>query len=124
MKCSFLERVPIKHEIQQHIEKELREGVWIRSKVKHIESNENPTSFFFQAERSRSNKKHVKSVTVEGHTLTSNEDIVNAFKEFYSQLYREETVDSSCINPFSTDLPQVSSNFNEILAGLISKYEI
>lgn len=102
----------------------LKNGVLIRSRITQIESNENPTSFFFQAERSSANKNHVKSLTVDGYTLTSNEDMVNAFKEFDSQLYQEETVENSCMNPFLSDLLQVSSYFNEILASLISKSEI
>ena len=108
----------------KEIETSLWKGSIIRSKAQDLESNENPTSYFFQKEAHSAKSKTVKSIKHNNHTYTTSSDILTCFKSFYENLYTEEPVDSSLNSLFLDNLPQVDLSDNEYLKKKISKNEI
>ena len=106
------------------IESSLLKGTIIRSKVRNIETNENPTSYFFQREVVKSKSKTVKSVTCNNISYTNSCDILSCFKSFYENLYENEPVDKSLNDSFLNNLPQVDNTDNLFLEKPIEKTEI
>ena len=106
------------------IETSLWKGSIIRSKAHDLETNENPTSYFFQKEAHSAKSKTVKNINHNNHSYTSSSDILTCFKSFYETLYTEEPVDSSLNSLFLDNLPQVDISDNEYLKKKISKHEI
>lgn len=67
------------------------QGALIRSRVKHLEAGESPSSFFFKEERHRAEGKSICSVrTTQGHVTRDQKEIIKAYHEFYSSLYNVE----------------------------------
>lgn len=108
----------------KEIETSLWKGSIIRSKAHDLETNENPTSYFFQKETHSAKSKTVKNINHNNHSYTSSRDILTCFKSFYENLYDEEPVDSSLNSLFLENLPQVDISDNEYLKKKISKTEI
>ena len=108
--------------------KEIETSIWkgsiIRSKAHNLETNENPTSYFFQKEADSAKAKVVKTINHNNHSYTSSSDILACFKSFYENLYAEEPVDSSLNSLFLDNLPQVDISDNAYLKKKISKDEI
>ena len=79
--------------------KEIETSIWkgsiIRSKAHNLETNEKPTSYFFQKEADSAKSKVVKTINHNNHSYTSSSDILACFKSFYENPYAEEPVDSS-----------------------------
>lgn len=108
----------------KEIETSLWKGSIIRSKAQDLETNENPTSYFFQKEASVSKSKTIKNISHNNQSYTSSHDILTCFKSFYRNLYNEEPVDPSLNNLFLNNLPKVDTSDNEYLKKKISKNEI
>ncbi|MES9885145.1 MAG: reverse transcriptase domain-containing protein [Sedimenticola sp.] len=116
------------HEIKDNIrilENKIHRGAIIRSKANILDTNENPTKYFFQLEASKGKKKTIQKITDEGKTTFSNsKDILNGFQAFYRNLYSEEGVDEDLNNIFLEGLPQVSVTDTMLLSSRITKDEI
>lgn len=108
----------------KEIETSLSKGSLIRSKAKDLETNENPSSYFFQKEVFTSKAKTVKTITHNNVSYSSSSDILTCFKSFYESLYDEEPVDSSLNDLFLNDLPQVDFSDNNFLKNKINKTDI
>ena len=108
----------------KEIETSLLSGSIIRSKVQDLDTNENPTSYFFQREMSLSKSKTVKSVTCNNTSYTKSEDILSCFTSFYKNLYENESVDPALNNLFLDNLPKVNNADNLFLEKPIEKSEI
>ena len=108
----------------KEIETSLWKGSIIRSKAHDLETNENPTSYFFQKEAHAAKSKTVKNINHNNHSYSSSPDILTCFKSFYENLYTEEPVDPSLNSLFLDNLPQVDISDNEYLKKKISKNEI
>lgn len=116
-KCELKENI-------KTIENTLSKGVLIRSKAHIIDSNENPTSYFFQTETSKNTDKLIYKIQKDGISFTDTENITNCFTHFYKELYAEETVDLSLNNIFLNNLPQVAETENSMLGAPITKAEV
>ena len=108
----------------KEIETSLLTGSIICSKVQDIDTNENPTSYFFQREMSLSISKTVKSVTCNNISYTKSEDILSCFTSFYKNLYENESVDPALNNLFLDNVPKVNNADNLFLEKPIEKSEI
>lgn len=123
-KCITLgKKADIKEKIKR-IENDIFKGVFIRSKAHFIDSNENPTSYFFQTETSKNSERIITNINKDGDSFTDTEDIVTCFTDFYTDLYKDEQIDPSLNNIFLKNLPQVSKTENFILGAPITKDEI
>ena len=82
---------------QQKLEK-LRipkiKAMMLRAKAQFYEEGEKPTKYFMNLEKRNYVKKVITKIEVEGETLTVQEDILQAQKEFYEDLYSSK-VDQS-----------------------------
>lgn len=106
------------------IEMTLLKGSIIRSKAHDLETNENPTSYFFQKEASSAKNKTVNLIKSNNHSYTKSKDILTCFKSFYEHLYDEEPVDSTLNSLFLNGLPQVDNTDNLVLGKRVEKDEI
>ena len=104
------------------IENNILKGTIIRSKTQTIESNENPTTYFFQKEASQSKQRTI--TTIQHNNNTYNNSILTSFRSFYQNLYNEEPVDSSLNSLFFDGLPQIDPSDNVLLEKKIDKDEI
>lgn len=120
---SLEERIDIKLKISE-IENNLSKGSVIRSKIKLLDSNENPSAYFCNHEHKKCHNKTITSINDNGLIHKTSNDILHSFTEFYQKLYKAEQVDSSINNHFLNNLPQVTENDNVKLEGRISKNEI
>ena len=79
---------------------EIIAGSKIRSKAQYLQTNEKPTRYFLQREK----KCIPKLINDNGVTVTTNEEIVDECKIFYSNLYNHEPVDASLNDYYFEDL--------------------
>ena len=107
----------------KEIETSLLSRSIIRSKIQDLDTNENPTSYFFQREMSLTKSKTVKSVTCNNTSYTKSEDILSCFTSFYKKLYENESVDPALNNLFLDNLPKVinADNLFHFLRSLLRK---
>ena len=108
----------------KEIENNILKGTIIRSKTQNIESNENPTTFFFQKEASQGKQKTIKTIQHNNNTYNNSKDILTSFRSFYQSLYNEEPVDPSLNSLFFDGLPQIDPSDNLFLEKKIEKDEI
>ena len=85
---------------------EKAEGAKIRSNSDILNNEEKPSRYFFCREQSRQKQKLIHKIIDQDTNTVYNKqtDITNFCKEFYSNLYTEQPVDSSLINYFTDDL--------------------
>ena len=108
----------------KEIETSFIKGSIVRSKVHDLDTNENPTSYFFQKEASLSKSKTIKSISLDNHTYKTSPEILTCFQHFYEDLYKEEPVDSSLNHHFLDNLPKIEENDNLLVSKYIEKGEI
>ncbi|MES9883856.1 MAG: reverse transcriptase domain-containing protein [Sedimenticola sp.] len=106
------------------LEDNLYRGSIVRSKANILESNENPTGYFFQLENKHAINKTITTINEKGTVYSTSLDILEAFRTFYQTLYNEEPVQKEINYTFLGDLPQVSNLDNVSLTGRITKEEI
>lgn len=73
-------------------EKRKTKGAQIRTKAQILDSNENPSDYFIHKEIYRGKQKIIEEVEVNGIMHRKQNEIVDAFKDFYSNLYTAERV--------------------------------
>ena len=80
------------------------EGAFIRSRARYLEEDEKPSAFFFRQESRRAKQKVIRSMrNNSGDIVTEDEDILDLFHKFYSNLFAHEdhvdvNLQSNCIN--------------------------
>ena len=72
------------------------EGAIICSKEQWIELGEKPTRYFFQLKTKRQSRNAIQELRVGDRSVTSDMEMLNTCREFYSSLYLAEPVDLSC----------------------------
>ena len=77
-------------------------GALIRARVKVLEEGEKPTAFFFRQEKRRAGQKEIKSIRNRfGNVVENDDEIMEVFHMFYSDLYSESSgSDTSIQNEF------------------------
>ena len=86
------QREEIKNNIKK-IETSLQTGSIIRSKANILDSKENPSSYFFNKEKSHSLKKSIVNIKHNDISYNTSENILKCFRDFYQELYSAEPVD-------------------------------
>jgi exonuclease III len=99
-------------------------GVMIRSRCDFLNDSEKPSRYHFIKERKRSEKKVIRNLVSEGKTLSDNDSISDAFRNFYSELFSDEAIDLDLMDDFLSDLPQLSSFDADLCDGPIQYEEI
>lgn len=84
---------------------EKSKGVLIRSRVKHMEENENCTRYFF---RKLYKSKPVMDCLINGggKEVESTQEILEATHSFYANLYKEQSIDEVIVESFISKLTQ------------------
>ena len=108
----------------KEIENKILKGSVIRSKANILDTNENPTHYFFHKEASLSRNKIIKSINQNNHIYTASKDILTCFKTYYKNLYSDEPVDPSLNTIFLNGLPHIDTSDNVLLEKKIEKHEI
>jgi exonuclease III len=106
------------------IESQSQKGAFIRSKCNFLDFSEKPSKFFVIRERYRSNKKMIKHLVKDGRDLRDNDSILDAFREFYIDLFKDEGIDDNLMNDFLFGLPVLSPEQAVFCDGPISSQEI
>ena len=61
--------------------------------------------FFLRKEVSHAKDKYISDLLVNGETVTGKDDIINACRDFYAELFTAEPVDDAVIDSFVSNLP-------------------
>lgn len=99
-------------------------GSVIRSKAHSIDSNENPTAYFFNLEQEKGSKKVIHCIEDEHGVHRKTENILSSFRDFYIQLFSEEPVDDFFNDYFFEGLPKVEESECPQLDSIITREEV
>ena len=83
-------------------------GAMLRSKAKVIEEDEKPTRYFLRQENQNHKNKHIRSLLVNDDIVNDPQEILNAEKEFYENLYTQNTVNNEKYDQLFSDIPILS----------------
>ena len=88
----------LKNELES-IEEERARGVWIRSRLEHIESDEKSSAFFFNKSKVMYQKKTITNITLDtGYSITDPKKILKELENFYKDLYTSKRSDrTNCL---------------------------
>ena len=113
----------IKEEIK-NIELESLKGAQIRSKTEELEG-EKPSKYFLYKELKNSKRKIINKITIDNNfEVIDSLEILDIFKDFYSNLFQGENVDDEVIDNFLCALPHISQTEADTLGKDISSDEI
>lgn len=122
----FLERQRVKLELDD-IYRTKSEGYQIRSRAKWVDDRERSTRYFLNLEKARQNHNCIISLTCKtGKTVTSDEEILNVAKEFYSDFFTSKNVSDSTVNSFFDDVTPENVLSEELMQkceGILTKDE-
>ena len=95
----------------ENIQSEKAEGSILRSKAQWVEQGEKNTKYFLNLEKRNYNIRHIKKlVTANGVEITDPLKILNEEKQFYQNLYRARSVESSNDDLFEkVKMPQLNT---------------
>jgi len=113
----------IREEITQ-LQEKYQHGAFIRSKCNFLDFSEKPSKYFYMREKDRSEKKIIRNLKLDGKDLSDNDSIINAFRNFYIDLFTKQEIDTDLMNEFLTDLPHLDSNQATFCEGPITSDEI
>ena len=105
------------------LEKARAKGSIIRSKATQLDENEQPSAFFIKTEIFHGKKRTIEEIEVDGIRKNKQTEILQAFTEFYSNLYKKEAVDN-LTDDFLKDLPRLPEDPNRNLGLEIKLDEI
>ena len=112
----------------EQLRKHYINGLFVRTRMKWIESGEKPTKYFLSLEKRNYVNKTVRKLTLEnGNVLIQQEDILGEIERFYKNLYSnfdytltdvnlDTIIDKQCINILDESMAKN-------LEGLITKHE-
>ena len=96
----FIDQInAIKTQITE-LENKSARGVLIRSKCDFLNDSEKPSKYFVMKERQNSKKKTIDKIEVGDQIFNDNKSIINAFRQFYKELFTEEEIDLSQVDEF------------------------
>jgi hypothetical protein len=108
-----------------NLELEKLKGSMFRSKLQEFENGEKPTKFFVRSESTRAQKRCIQHVVnLQGEDCKSSDSILLAFREFYSNLFREEHVEDDVINDLLSDVPCMDEDDCESLGCDVSEEDV
>jgi deoxyribodipyrimidine photolyase len=84
----------IKDEIEK-LEMLKIKGAIIRSKVKWSEEGEGNNNYFMSLEKQNFRRKHITNLVIDDKLITSPEEILDAEKDYYNNLYKNSIDESS-----------------------------
>ena len=120
----------IKNEIT-HLETEIQslydikaKGAQIRSKVEYIEEGEKSTKYFLNLEKARQSRKTVKSLNVEGKTITDKYEILEEEVKFYQKLYSSDGIHTCDINNYLDNTAFTSTLTNQEASSCEGNFKI
>ena len=104
-------------------------GLVVRSRIKWVEQGEKSSRYFCNLEKRSSEKKVIRSLTMDNGTLqTDPDEILKELHAFYNNLYTssytEDSKHAACSFLDQLDIPQLSEQFKETLNRPISKAEL
>ena len=108
--------------LQDAIQKKL-EGTKIRAKVSHLEGDDIPTWFFLRKEVSKSKKKMLHHLEVNGVQITDPDGIMATMRDFHQSLYKDEPINAALKEEFLKDLPCLSEEDGDMCEGKLSYEE-
>ena len=119
----LIESKLIKDQIKQ-MEIDSMKGAQIRSKAYRLDG-EKPSKYFLYKELSNNKKKRVKKIIDNNGTETEDsKEILNLFKDFYTDLFKFEPVDEEAIDKLLSDIPQVNESDKKMLNEKLTNDEI
>ena len=83
-------------------------GSQIRSKVKLLDNSEVPSKYFFKKEVKNGKKKIITEIRNNNVVYKNNDNIMNEFVKFYTDLFSNEEIDDDVMDFFLKDLPELS----------------
>ncbi len=98
-------------------------GSKIRSKVKHLQSDDTPCRFFLRKEIKKGRKKMLKSLNHNGVVISKSEDIIDNCRQFYVDLFTAEDIDHVAKDDFLADVPVLSEKDKKSCEGLLTYSE-
>ncbi len=98
-------------------------GSRIRSKVKHLQSDDTPCRFFLRKEIKKGSKKMLKCLNHNGIKVKNQQDITNTCRQFYANLFTAENVNIESQNDFLKDVPVLSDDDKKKCEGLLTYSE-
>ena len=117
--------------IKQQIEDiytEKARGAIVRSRCQFTEEFEKPTKYFLNLEKANNKSKSIYSLTVKGKRISKQEDILDAQKQFYCDLYSEPNknnqLDSIDNYLQIMDLPCISSAADKLCESELTLVEV
>ena len=120
----YVEAQQIKDEVLE-LEVEKLKGYQIRSKSELIEEGEKPSKNFFRKEAYRAKRKIInRIVDKNGIERDSSDEILVAFKDYYTDLFSEEAVDKDVISDLLGSVPKIDSDEQDSLGDYIKLDEI
>ena len=125
---NLLEEISLIKQQIEDIYAEKARGAIVRSRCKFIEEYEKPTKYFLNLEKVNNNLKSIYSLTVEGTRISKQEDILDAQKQFYCDVYSEPNknneFDSIEIYLQIIDLPYISFAADKLCESKLTLVEV
>lgn len=118
----YIERVrEIKSQIKD-IQFQNYSGSKIRSRAESLDNDEKPSKVFFQQEIKRAKQKTItKIITGSSCTVSNSKDMLIEFKDFYSELYRDEGIDQDLASAFLKSIPKLRNDVSAMCEALQKK---
>ena len=105
----------------------MAKGYLIRARAKWVEEGEQSTKYFLGLEKSRQNFNCINSLKDScGLSVTSDKEILEIARGFYSKLYKNKSIGDEDINAvFDSTIPEkvLTEDFKGKCEGLVTKDE-
>ena len=95
-------------------------GSVIRSRAQFVENYEKPNRYFLRVEKSHAKNKCIMQLENNNdEMITDPQQIMDACRDFYADLYKKEPIDQEAVNVFlySFNLPRVPPDLAESCEG-------
>ena len=107
-------------ELNKMLLEEAEEAI-IRSRAQWAEEGEKSTSYFFNLEKQNALKKNIRKIVKNKKEITDQNQIMECIKEYYMDLYKEESVDLLNTDIFiQPHIPKLTINEQKKCEGLIT----
>ena len=120
----YIEQVKAIKDLIYEFQKDSFQGSKIRSRAKVLDNSEKPSKFFFQLEANRGRKKLITKIEENSKHFSTSGDILDQFRNFYTNLFTTEGIDNKLCDYFLDDLPKLSEIDKNIIDEPFTKDEI
>ena len=96
-------------------------GIIIRSKAEHVESNEKNSKLFSNLEKKRSESKIIKQLNIKGTLIKNQEEILKQQQIFYENLYKKRDRLPSRYNFFNNNMNKLDQNNKSLCEGQLTE---